>query len=294
LATWDVFHSGRLEVQRSLTTDAVRAALARGDLQEDDLIRPAGTTVAWRRLGESPEVIEPTSPPPAAGPDAEEVPAGPLDLAFDRADDSHVALPIVDADFLEEEDFDPFDPLDEDEEAAEFTLARGTVDRVEELDLAAMVDVAFQLVLFFLVTATTVLFKTLEVPRPSPDRPPAATTQGPARTLDDLRREYILVEIDARGAIQVDHEPIPPGALIERLRRARDDTARTALLLSADFATPHRNAVLAYDAANEIGLRIAIAKPAAVVPDGRRTKDGLPEPAGPGAIPPATPKAARG
>ena len=33
------------------------------------------------------------------------------------------------------------------------------------------------------------------------------------------------------------------------------------MLLSADFATPHRNAVLAYDAANEIGLGIAIAKP---------------------------------
>ena len=33
------------------------------------------------------------------------------------------------------------------------------------------------------------------------------------------------------------------------------------MLLSADFATPHRNAVLAYDAANEIGLGIAIARP---------------------------------
>ena len=33
------------------------------------------------------------------------------------------------------------------------------------------------------------------------------------------------------------------------------------MLLSADFATLHRNAVLAYDAAIEIGLSIAIAKP---------------------------------
>ena len=29
-----------------------------------------------------------------------------------------------------------------------------------------MVDVAFQLVLFFMVTATTVLYKTLEIPKP--------------------------------------------------------------------------------------------------------------------------------
>jgi hypothetical protein len=34
------------------------------------------------------------------------------------------------------------------------------------------------------------------------------------------------------------------------------------MLLSADFSTPHRSAVLAYDVANEIGLGIAIAKPA--------------------------------
>jgi biopolymer transport protein ExbD len=146
---------------------------------------------------------------------------------------------------------------------AEFTLARGATGRVEELDLAAMVDVAFQLVLFFLVTATTVLFKTLEVPRPSPDHPPAAAAQGQDRTLDDLQRDFILVEIDPQGAIRVDHEPVAADALIERLRRARQDTARTAMLLSADFATPHRNAVRAYDAANEIGLRIAIARPAA-------------------------------
>jgi biopolymer transport protein ExbD len=291
LATWDVFHSGRLEVERSLTTEAVRAALARGDLLEDDLIRPSGTTVAWQRLAELAALLE---PPPIAGPAAagladssavarddgpDEEPGdgspsaaepaaragdaatGPWDLDLDRTSDSHVALPVAAAGFLNQEELGPFDPQDEDEEVAAFTLARDPVGRVEELDLAAMVDVAFQLVLFFLVTATTVLYKTLEVPKPSPDRPPAAATQGQNRTLDDLQREYILVEIDAQGAIRVDHEPIAAADLIERLRQARQDTARTAMLLSADFATPHRNAVLAYDAANEIGLRIAIAKP---------------------------------
>ncbi len=181
--------------------------------------------------------------------------------AFDPA--AIVDAPIGDALFDEEDDDldEPDDPLDQDDDAAEFTLARGASERVEELDLAAMVDVAFQLVLFFLVTATTILYKTLEVPRPSPDAPPGGVAQGQGRSLDDLERDYILVEIDPQGAIKVDREPCPPGALIDRLRQARRDTLRSAMLLSADFATPHRNAVLAYDAANEIGLRIAIAKP---------------------------------
>ena len=41
-----------------------------------------------------------------------------------------------------------------------------------------MVDVAFNLVLFFMVTATTVLYKTLEIPKPSGEAPAGAVAQG--------------------------------------------------------------------------------------------------------------------
>ena len=146
---------------------------------------------------------------------------------------------------------------------AEFSLSRKATEKIEELDLAPMVDVAFNLVLFFMVTATTVLYKTLEIPKPSGEAPAAAVAQGRSRSLDDLKDDYILVEIDDRGAMKLDREPIEPvmETLVERMRRAREKTGRKSMLLSADFATPHRNAVLAYDAANEIGLGIAIAKP---------------------------------
>lgn len=162
-----------------------------------------------------------------------------------------------------DEDDEEFD--DEDEAVAAFTLSRNGPDQVEELDLAAMVDVAFQLVLFFLVTAQTIMYKTLEVPKPNPESPPAAVAQGRGRTLDDLQRDFIVVEIDASGGVMIDHEPATadPAALVERLRAARLATGRKTMLLSADFSTPHKNAVMAYDAANEVGLGIAIAKPPA-------------------------------
>ena len=136
---------------------------------------------------------------------------------------------------------------------------------VEELDLAPMVDVAFQLVLFFMVTATTVLYKTLEIPKPTADQPPGAVAQGHSRSVEDLQKDYILVEIDAGGAMKIDREPVAANvdALAERLRTAREKTNRKVMLLSADYATPHRNAVLAIDAANEIGMSIAMAKPTA-------------------------------
>lgn len=161
-------------------------------------------------------------------------------------------------------DDDEYDPLEEDEAVAEFTLSRGSPATVEELDLAAMVDVAFQLVLFFLVTSATVMFKTLEVPKPNPESSPTASaTQGRSKTLDELKDDFILVEIDPGGLVKIDHEPVDarPEVLARRLRAERERTHRQAMLLSADFSTPHRSAVLAYDAANEIGLAIAIARP---------------------------------
>jgi len=126
-----------------------------------------------------------------------------------------------------------------------------------------MVDVAFQLVLFFLVTATTVLYKSLEVPKPNPESPASAATQGRSRSLEELQQDFILVEIDPAGTMKIDQTPVGANMaeLVGRLRDTREKTGRKAMLLSADFATPHRNAVLAYDAANEIGLEIAIARP---------------------------------
>jgi biopolymer transport protein ExbD len=187
-----------------------------------------------------------------------------------------VALPVVPARDWNE-DRPPVETATD--HPADFTLSRSGPMTVEELDLAPMVDVAFQLVLFFMVTATTVLYKTLEIPKPNTEPPPGAVAQGHSRSLDDFKDDYVLVEIDATGAMKIDHEPVPAelGALAERLRTAREKTGRKAMLLSADYATPHRNAVLAYDAANEIGMGIAIARPSA------------PQGPGPGLFPGAAP-----
>jgi biopolymer transport protein ExbD len=361
VTSWDIFHADRLELERRQTTEAVRASLARGDLRDDDLVRPAGTTIPWARIAEIPELfisasepaVEPgptehsASPrgprPENQFPDFEELQPGlegvippaqkhrstelpgssTSDVAFpvleerepspprvvdspvpnapvptwdwDEDDDEHekeygilsdqqdieiladgdsdehksqvhgmtsrVALPVVQSRDRDSE----FTPDEEEHDISEFSLSRSATQRIEELDLAPMVDVAFQLVLFFMVTATTILYKTLEIPKPSADAPPGAVAQGRSRSLDDLKNDYVLVEIDDRGAMKLDHQPIEPvrETLVENLRRARERTGRKAMLLSADSATLHRHAVLAYDAAHEIGLSIAIAKPQA-------------------------------
>jgi biopolymer transport protein ExbD len=408
LASWDVFHAESLELERGLSPDAVRAAMAAGALRDDDLVRPAGTTVAWSRLGDLPELtaraevpaaVAPpreapsrATPPsaPASAPErirssraeappnrspssdfeiradhpvqsaqpeagaatsTEAPPPGPAWLELGGEPDD-VTFPVIPgrpedwlagpptpgpsgrepgheppeapawawpdddddeeepdvADFDEQieildDDADGLEILDEDGlavpspyskesrggsgvsgvglpvvpsrdwnedrapvedgEEDDFTLSRSGPMTVEELDLAPMVDVAFQLVLFFMVTATTVLYKTLEIPKPTTDQAPGAVAQGHSRSVEDLQKDYILVEIDSSGAIKVDREPVAANvdALAERLRTAREKTNRKVMLVSAAYATPHRNAVLAYDAANEIGMSIALARP---------------------------------
>jgi len=296
-SSWDVFHSVRLEVDRGVGTEVVRSRLLDGTLNDDDLIRPAGTT-RWSRIGQVAafRVLEGPAPAPVEilepveslrldpGPEPESLAQPTAELEFPDEDEeedeeqAEVAEPTFEPPVLPDDEAggphppelgDPAPPAleisdaAEDDEASDFTLSRRSTERVEELDLAAMVDVAFQLVLFFLVTASTIVFKTLEVPKPNEDKPPEAAAQSRAKSIDELEKDYILVEVDAEGAVKVDHLPVAAdrAALVEKLRVARESTGRKAMLLSADFATRHKNAVLAFDVASEIDLQIAIAQP---------------------------------
>ena len=185
------------------------------------------------------------------------------DLDLDLRDPRHKVVLELDNGELAIED--EYDPEAEDEEAAGFTFSRSGAETVEELDLAAMVDVAFQLVLFFLVTASTVVFKTLEVPPPKPEDKKGAAQQTIGKTMTEIQESRILVEIDANGEVKIDHEKAPNdfNGLTARLREVRKATDRNGIILTAESATAHKNAVKAYDAAAEVGLSIAVAQPKA-------------------------------
>lgn len=148
----------------------------------------------------------------------------------------------------------------EDVEEEEFTLSRSSVEKVEELDLAAMVDVAFQLVLFFMVTASVTLIKSMELPKPMESTKPAAASAPGVGTRNktEVESDFIVVAITADGEIRVEDEPSTQDQLVDRLREARTSTGKTGMILRAENKTKHRTAVAAYDAANAIGLKIAI------------------------------------
>ena len=75
--SWDVFHAESLELERGVSTPDVRAALVRGVLKDDDLVRPAGTTAAWSRLADIPELSAPETRPAEPEPPIIPAPARP-------------------------------------------------------------------------------------------------------------------------------------------------------------------------------------------------------------------------
>ncbi len=118
-----------------------------------------------------------------------------------------------------------------------------------ELDMTPMVDVTFLLLIFFMVSASFVLQRSLETPVPSESKP---STQ--ARPVDELEREYIIVRIDELdtwfvGAPGWDEEQEAPSKqeLFVKIRQARQGGHNKMLVMAHGEAT-HGRVVTALDA----------------------------------------------
>ncbi|WP_029247299.1 ExbD/TolR family protein [Schlesneria paludicola] len=123
----------------------------------------------------------------------------------------------------------------------------------DDMDLTPMVDVTFQLLIFFMVSASFSLQKSIEVPTPDPDQK-GATQQ--VKTLEDLQGTSILVKIDASNGIWIDDEPLSDvSRLAETLRDKMRREQKTELLVSASSQSLHRTVIAVIDAANEIGVQ---------------------------------------
>jgi biopolymer transport protein ExbD len=171
-------------------------------------------------------------------------------LAFEEAlegeDESSpaAAAPLPDELFAEDDD-------DEDE-----GWGRGRAGDDEEMDLTPMVDVTFLLLVFFMITASFSIQKTLSVPPPNPDEQGASQSQK----IEDIKDQSVEVHIDSRNVISVDDEQLnDPSRLADIMRSKR----MNEVLITAHENSLHDMLVKVIDAANEIGMqkiRVGITK----------------------------------
>ncbi|QDU03653.1 biopolymer transport protein ExbD [Gimesia chilikensis] len=152
--------------------------------------------------------------------------------------------------FIVEEEED-----DDDDDDDEGFSIRSAESEFEEMDLTPMVDVTFLLLIFFMITASFSLQKSIQVPPPNPDEDGVSQS---LQTLDDFREESIIVEIDSNNGIYVDDTKLSnPTEIVQAILDRRDEGGRpkTELVLSAHKAARHETVVAVVDAANEVGMQ---------------------------------------
>jgi biopolymer transport protein ExbD len=141
------------------------------------------------------------------------------------------------------------DPLhdDDDEEA----LVMGRLERKsDELDLIPMVDCVFLLLIFYMITASYALQKTIEMGKPAAEKKGAMQS---VQTIDDTAQSSVVVQIDARNRISVDDVPLDSVAgLADRLRAKMNGEQKNELLIEADPRALHETIVAVVDAAHDL------------------------------------------
>jgi biopolymer transport protein ExbD len=136
---------------------------------------------------------------------------------------------------------------DDEDEEDDFFSSGSRVDD-EEMDLTPMVDVTFLLLIFFMITASFSIQKTLEVPAPDPDEEGASTSIS----IQEMEETSVTVHIDSRNVMYVDDEPVSdPTRLPDMLRASR----MNEVLITSHENALHEMVVKAIDAANEVQMQ---------------------------------------
>lgn len=133
----------------------------------------------------------------------------------------------------------------------------------DEMDMTPMVDIVFQLLIFFMVTASFSLQKSLEVP-PMEEEEEAATA---TRTIQDYEEDKstVIVRIDGDNIYWLssplwNEEKEAPSVqeMLVQLRAARKADAGgkppTKLLVLASPDAIHEKVVAALDGGSEVGM----------------------------------------
>ncbi|MBQ8113269.1 MAG: biopolymer transporter ExbD [Kiritimatiellae bacterium] len=124
-------------------------------------------------------------------------------------------------------------------------MARKQYDN-PQLDMTPMIDVVFELIIFFVVTIKQEdLFSKLNANRPAPN---------PNRPNEKVVDEQIVIEVGANGLIY-NGRPVSVKELDRNIKMAASVSKKTTVLLQCSLDSPHKFLVDALDVCNKHGLQ---------------------------------------
>ena len=143
----------------------------------------------------------------------------------------------------------------------------------EDMDMTPMIDVVFQLLLFFLLISTFQVQKAIGFPPPGNEK-----ESRKIPTIGQLGRDRVLVSVDAKDQIELLHynqqgqlarrEPIKKEDLVSRLGEIAKQQRKTAVVIQADDKAIHETVVAVIDAAYQANMEdVRIAQPVEVKGD---------------------------
>ncbi len=135
-----------------------------------------------------------------------------------------------------------------------------SIDHEDLIDMTAMVDIVFFLLIFFLVTSMQSLDSAIPMPSPDPQKGAGREQKTDDPENDD---EYVIVRIDKNDAIQVDGVAVQDVAdLVAKLRELRFGARQsTKMLVVGNGDASHGMTVAVLDSGHEAGMervRLAI------------------------------------
>ncbi len=139
------------------------------------------------------------------------------------------------------------------EEEDEDAPRKGRETRIanDGLDMTPMVDVTFQLLIFFMITASFVTQKSLQTSPPEPNDDVGAVQMQ----VEELQDQSVVVNIDAEGAMMIDDVPIESAnVLVETLMSKMASEQKTQLLIEADYNAKHGSIIQVIDAGLSAGM----------------------------------------
>jgi len=120
---------------------------------------------------------------------------------------------------------------------------KAKIKPAEQLDLTPMIDVVFQLLIFFMVTAVFAITPGLDIKLPEAD-----TAQAPDK-------ENLFIVVDQDGNMKLNHKTVTFANLKDELVSKRAILGNTtAIIIQGDERATHGQIVNIMDIAREVGL----------------------------------------
>lgn len=140
---------------------------------------------------------------------------------------------------------------DDEDDEDDFQLASSPLEE-SGLDMTPMVDVTFLLLIFFMITASFSMQKSLETAPPEPDEDGVSQSV----VIEELEEDSVIVAIDEEDQIRVDDVPVSGiRELTDALAAKVSAEGKTEMLIEAHAKATHGTVVAVTDAGIEVHMQ---------------------------------------